>query len=197
MHVAHRVRSEKSGNHRLFVLFKHGADAFVGLFRKKRAFFVKQHDVFGVDKRHAQSACRDLRAQIFSARRAKLRRAEFDHILFDAIEFGANIHIQPQIADDAAKALANLGESSLAFPVDFQIVIASIQQVGDFMILREPLARRRNDDVATRRIGFDDFGDLIDGLGVRHGRSAEFDYFQFHKGFLLVLYVPHFTRFDA
>ena len=193
MDAARAVSAVETGDDRALDIFKRLCDQLVGLLRHKVAVDVEDHYLFSIDELETELFSENYSAEIFASGRAVVDGIIDDHFLFDLVENGFHIEVKAEVFDYALESLADLRESRGALSVYFKVVIARIEQVGHLRIARKSLAGSGYDDVSPFGIALYDFRDLIDSARVRHGRAAEFNYFDCHKKIPLIGYFIFFV----
>ena len=78
---------------------------------------------------------------------------------------------------NAAEAFCDLFKRSARLARKLHALIRLVQKIGDLDVSAEALAGRGHDDVAARGVALNDIFYAEHVVSVRHGRSAEFTYF--------------------
>ena len=130
-----------------------------------------------VQKIKAQIVGHEPRREVFAPAHQLVGGDALVHLLAQGVELLLQRGGQSQLVPDLQIAAAHHVEHRVAAAAVLQVGVAQIQQVGDLMVVLEPLTGGADHHHAAAGVGLHNGAHLAELLGVRHGRTAEFQHF--------------------
>ena len=162
MHFPVFLGAVEAGNHGGFAVRQQGGELFLGFLVIQLAVIVEDDAVGGVQETPAQIICHQQRAQVFPAAGAPVRVFAGGDSVFDFLQPGFDIHLQVEAAGDIQITVADFGKFVLEGFAFAGQGMALIQEIGDFFVIGEALARGTGDQIAPGGLKLQDTADFAE-----------------------------------